>query len=97
MSTVVPSHWAGVIWQAVKRHQIKLYNLNCSEVSDDRTESGVMVTSVGRTASWASCARFPEAYRIGLAGKYEAPYSLAINSRAAATESLLRLRESVRM
>ena len=54
--TAVWSNSAGVIWQATKRRQIRSYSRDSSLPSRSRAACGVSDASVGRIASWASCA-----------------------------------------
>ena len=56
MVMAVLSHWASTIWQLTKRRQIRSYRRYCSSLSLLCRSCGVSVTSVGRMASWASCA-----------------------------------------
>src|SRR3989344_8912782 len=58
ISAVVAFSCAVAICVATARHQIKLYSLYCCGVRCVLSDSGVRKTSVGRTASCASCAPF---------------------------------------
>ena len=61
------------------------------------TFSGESVTSVGRIASWASCAPARLAKKFGFSGNASLPNRPAMNSRQAATATGETRVESVRM
>ena len=84
MSMAVWSNTAGIIWQATKRFQIRVYSLTRSSISRAsrlpgvanislRTVSGSKRVDVGRMASWASWALFLVLYTLGSAGTQSPP------------------------
>ena len=87
-STITWSSSADCIWLATARFHTSSYSRPCSALRKPRSCSSVRDTSVGRTASWASCAFFAFAwYSRGASGRYCSPNPVATYSRVASIAS----------
>ena len=97
-STITWSSSADCIWLATARFHTSSYSRPCSALRKPISSSRVRDTSVGRTASCASCAFFALAwYSRGASGVYCSPNPVATYPRMPSIASRAIETPSVRM